>query len=53
MSKIDLLSRQEVIEQLAAETNGPVPIKEFIQQVLSMWHSTAKNPESGVRSDSE
>lgn len=49
MSKIDLLSRQEVIEQLAAELNGPVPIKEFIQQVLSMWHSTAKNPESGVR----
>lgn len=49
MNQLNQPTRQEVIEQLAAELNEPVPIKEFIQQVLSIWHSTAKNPESGVR----
>ncbi len=49
MSKIDQPSRYEVIEQLAAELNGPIMLQEFIQQVLSLWHSTAKKPEAGVR----
>ena len=49
MSKINQPSRSEVIEQLAAELNEPILLKEFIQQVLSLWHSTAKKPEASVR----
>lgn len=49
MAITNQFSRQEAIEYLAAELDGPVLLDDFIQQVLLIWHSNAKNPKAGVR----
>ena len=43
MNKINQPTCREVVEHLAAELKEPVLLKDFIQQVLSMWHSAARN----------
>jgi hypothetical protein len=49
MSAVNQPSRQETIEYLAGQLDGPILLEDFVQRVLSMWHSNAKNPEAGVR----
>ena len=49
MDNPNQFTRQQVIEQLAAQLDRPIAIKEFTQQVLAIWHSNAKKPETGVR----
>ncbi len=49
MAQEKQLTRSEAIAQLAAQLDAPISLKEFIERVLSIWPSHAKNPQAGVR----
>ncbi|MCP4361612.1 MAG: hypothetical protein GY796_26680 [Chloroflexi bacterium] len=49
MSDPNQMSRSKTIEYLASQLDGPMALDVFVEQVLQLWHSSAKNPQAGVR----
>jgi hypothetical protein len=49
MTQEKQLTRSEAITLLAAQLDAPISLKEFVERVLSIWQSHAKNPQAGVR----
>jgi hypothetical protein len=49
MAKKGTITQSEAIKQVAAQIEGPVVLDEFVEQVLAIWPSKAKNPAANVR----
>ncbi len=49
MTQQNSISRNEAIELVMGQLNGPTNISDVIKQVLDIWFSSAKKPEQGVR----
>ena len=49
MVKKGTVTQREAIERVAAQIDGPVALDEFVEQVLAIWPSKAKNPAANVR----
>lgn len=43
------MKKSETIALVAAELDGPISLEEFVERVLAIWPSAAKNPQAGVR----
>jgi hypothetical protein len=42
------ISRGEAVKQVIAQLDGPISMDEFVQRVLAIWPSSAKNPRSSI-----
>lgn len=49
MNQDQTLTRGEAIHQVAAQLDGPISMDEFLDRVLEIKPSTAKNPKSGLK----
>lgn len=49
MSQEFEITQREAIEQVCAEMDGPVGFEEFVERVLEIWPSQAKNPARSIR----
>jgi hypothetical protein len=49
MAKSGSITKDKAIQQVAARLDGPVSMDAFVDRVLSIWPSKAKNPQSSVR----
>ncbi len=43
------ITREEAITQVTAALAGPISLDEFVERVLAIWPSQAKNPKTSVR----
>lgn len=49
MTEPGTITRSEAIKQVSAQMEGPVSFNDFVNRVLAIWPSRAKNPKSGIR----
>lgn len=49
MPQTGSISKKEAIKQVAERLDGPIALDAFIDRVLAIWPSSAKNPGSAVR----
>ncbi|HEX6303083.1 MAG TPA: hypothetical protein VFZ76_02770 [Anaerolineales bacterium] len=49
MPQPEQISQGEAIKRVSAQIEGPVALNEFVERVLDLWPSKAKDPKSTVR----
>ena len=49
MAKERSITLREAVEEIVAQLDGPIAADEFVQRVLAIWPSRAKNPRVSVR----
>lgn len=49
MAPTEQISQKQAIEQIAAQVDGPISADAFIDRVLEIWPSKAKDPQANVR----
>jgi hypothetical protein len=49
MKQDGTISKTEAIHQVAAQMDEPMNLDDFINRVLEIWPSSAKNPQASVK----